>query len=138
MLSEQMNFRLYDYPQAGPLPTADIRASGSNFSPRVVHLMERATARDCRPRLRCPGSRQPQPRLVRRHARPARRHMKLWMDEGACDGFNIMPAYFQDELELFVDQAVPLLQRRGLFRTDYTARPCATISACRSHRASSS
>ena len=46
--------------------------------------------------------------------------MQLWQDEGACDGFNIMPAYFQDELELFVDQVVPLLQRRGLFRTDYT------------------
>ena len=46
--------------------------------------------------------------------------MQLWQDEGACDGFNIMPAYFQDELKLFVDQVVPLLQRRGLFRTDYT------------------
>ena len=42
MLSEQMQFRLYDYPQDGPLPTKDIRASGSAFTPRVVHLMERA------------------------------------------------------------------------------------------------
>jgi hypothetical protein len=30
-----------------------------------------------------------------------------------------MPAYFQDEFELFVDQVIPLLQRRGLYRTDY-------------------
>src|SRR4029453_1412153 len=42
MLSEQMQFRLYDYPQDGPLPTADIRASGGAFTPRVEHLMERA------------------------------------------------------------------------------------------------
>ena len=52
MLSEQMGFRLYDYPQEGPLPTADIRASGSAFTPRVVSLMERAdreglSVRDC-------------------------------------------------------------------------------------------
>lgn len=52
MLSEQMGFRLYDYPQEGSLPTADIRASGSAFTPRVVHVMERAdreglSVRDC-------------------------------------------------------------------------------------------
>jgi hypothetical protein len=45
--------------------------------------------------------------------------MKLWLDEGACDGFNVMPAYFHDEMDLFVDQVVPILQRRGLFRRDY-------------------
>ena len=45
--------------------------------------------------------------------------MKLWLDEGACDGFNIMPAYFPAELEVFVEQAVPELQRRGLFRREY-------------------
>ena len=46
-------------------------------------------------------------------------HMQLWMDEGACDGFNIMPAYFHDEFDLFVDQVVPILQRRGIYRTEY-------------------
>ena len=45
-------------------------------------------------------------------------HMQLWFESGGCDGFNIMPAYFPDELDVFVDQAVPVLQRRGLFRTD--------------------
>jgi len=39
--------------------------------------------------------------------------MKQWFDEGACDGFNIMPAWFHDEMDLFVDQVVPILQRRG-------------------------
>ena len=46
-------------------------------------------------------------------------HMQLWLETGACDGFNIMPAYFPAELDVFVEQAVPLLQRRCLFRTDY-------------------
>jgi alkanesulfonate monooxygenase SsuD/methylene tetrahydromethanopterin reductase-like flavin-dependent oxidoreductase (luciferase family) len=121
MLSEQMNFRLYDYEQDAPLPTADIRAVGSGFTPRVVSLMERAdreglSIRECGTLVaasRSHGSFVGTPeQLVD--------HMELWLDEGACDGFNIMPAYFQDELDLFVDQVVPLLQRRGLFRTEYT------------------
>jgi FMN-dependent oxidoreductase (nitrilotriacetate monooxygenase family) len=120
MLSEQMNFRLYDYPQNGPLPTADIRAGGSAFTPRVVHLMERAdreglSVRDCGVLVaasRSHGSFVGTPEQLCDH-------MKLWLDEGACDGFNIMPAWFHDEFDLFVDEVVPLLQRRGLFRTDY-------------------
>lgn len=120
MLSEQMGFRLYDYPQDGPLPTAEIRASGSAFTPRVLHLMERAdreglSVRECGILVaasRSHGSFVGTPeQLVD--------HMTLWLDEGACDGFNVMPAYFPDELELFVDQVVPLLQRRGLYRKDY-------------------
>jgi hypothetical protein len=30
-----------------------------------------------------------------------------------------MPAWFPDELDMFVDQVIPVLQRRGLFRTEY-------------------
>ena len=135
MLSEQMGFRLYDYPQDGPLPTADIRASGSAFTPRVVSLMERADREGIvGARLRHPGS-PPAARTAPFVGTPDQLvdHMQLWRDEGACDGFNIMPACFQDELELFVDQVVPLLQRRGLFRTDYARHDGAarTISGLR-------
>jgi alkanesulfonate monooxygenase SsuD/methylene tetrahydromethanopterin reductase-like flavin-dependent oxidoreductase (luciferase family) len=43
-----------------------------------------------------------------------------WFDAGAADGFNIMPAVLPSGLEAFADQVVPILQKRGLFRTDYT------------------
>lgn len=43
-----------------------------------------------------------------------------WVSTGAADGFNIMPAVLPSGLELFVDQVVPILQQRGLFRHDYT------------------
>ncbi|KRF12356.1 monooxygenase [Nocardioides sp. Soil797] len=43
-----------------------------------------------------------------------------WVTTGAADGFNIMPAVLPSGLELFVDQVVPILQERGLFRRDYT------------------
>jgi len=43
-----------------------------------------------------------------------------WFLAGAADGFNIMPDMFPSGAEIFVDEVVPLLRRRGLFRTDYT------------------
>lgn len=45
--------------------------------------------------------------------------MTEWFQAGAADGFNIMPDMFPSGCEIFVDQVVPLLQRRGVFRTDY-------------------
>ncbi|TMR07349.1 LLM class flavin-dependent oxidoreductase [Actinomadura soli] len=43
-----------------------------------------------------------------------------WFTAGAADGFNVMPAVLPSGLEAFVDHVVPLLQARGLFRTEYT------------------
>jgi FMN-dependent oxidoreductase (nitrilotriacetate monooxygenase family) len=42
-----------------------------------------------------------------------------WFDNGAADGFNIMPPVLPTALTDFVDQVVPILQARGLFRTEY-------------------
>jgi FMN-dependent oxidoreductase (nitrilotriacetate monooxygenase family) len=43
-----------------------------------------------------------------------------WFVEGAADGFNVMPPYFPGAFDDFVDMVVPELQRRGLYRRDYT------------------
>ncbi|NQX69118.1 LLM class flavin-dependent oxidoreductase [Paenibacillus alba] len=48
--------------------------------------------------------------------------MEEWMTKEAADGFNVMPPYFPDGFEDFVNLVVPELQRRGLFRTEYTGR----------------
>jgi FMN-dependent oxidoreductase (nitrilotriacetate monooxygenase family) len=45
-----------------------------------------------------------------------------WCTNGAADGFNVMPAVLPSGLELFAAHVVPILQRRGLFRTDYEGR----------------
>jgi FMN-dependent oxidoreductase (nitrilotriacetate monooxygenase family) len=47
--------------------------------------------------------------------------LQEWFEGGAADGFNVMPPYLPGGLEDFVDHVVPVLQRRGLFRTDYEA-----------------
>jgi FMN-dependent oxidoreductase (nitrilotriacetate monooxygenase family) len=44
-----------------------------------------------------------------------------WFKDGAADGFNIMPPLLPAQLDVFSAEVIPLLQRRGLFRTEYTA-----------------
>ena len=46
--------------------------------------------------------------------------MEEWLRRGAADGFNVMPDALPTGLEAFVDQVVPVLQDRGLFRKEYT------------------
>ena len=42
--------------------------------------------------------------------------LQLWFEEHAADGFNVMPPYFHEGFEDFVELVVPILQERGLFR----------------------
>lgn len=42
-----------------------------------------------------------------------------WRNEGA-DGFNLMPPSLPDGVSDFVEQVIPVLQKRGLFRQEYT------------------
>ena len=46
--------------------------------------------------------------------------MEAWFTEPACDGFVIAPTHLPGAFEDFVRLVVPELQRRGLFREDYT------------------
>jgi FMN-dependent oxidoreductase (nitrilotriacetate monooxygenase family) len=45
--------------------------------------------------------------------------MVEWFNEGAADGFNVMPPLLPSMLDIFVAEVIPILQRRGLFRTAY-------------------
>lgn len=46
--------------------------------------------------------------------------MELWFRTGAADGFNLNMDAYPSGLELFVDEVVPELRRRGLFREAYS------------------
>jgi len=43
-----------------------------------------------------------------------------WFADGAADGFNVMPPILPAQLDAFSAEVIPILQRRGLFRRDYT------------------
>ncbi|RXZ83133.1 LLM class flavin-dependent oxidoreductase [Paenibacillaceae bacterium] len=46
--------------------------------------------------------------------------LEEWFLEGAADGFNVSFPYLPGGIEDFVELVVPELQRRGVFRTEYT------------------
>ncbi len=47
--------------------------------------------------------------------------MQAWLEAGAADGFMISGAVLPDGLLDFIDHVLPILQQRGLFRTEYEA-----------------
>ncbi|GAA5236510.1 LLM class flavin-dependent oxidoreductase [Verticiella sediminum] len=119
MLSENLGFSLYEYDPDGPLPVEAIRSAK-----KPTAGAETLLAKIEHDRLNITQS----ARLIAR----SRNHqnfvgtpeqladlMQRWFTEGGCDGFNIMPPYFPAQLEIFVEQVVPELQRRGLFREEY-------------------
>ena len=47
--------------------------------------------------------------------------MEEWFESGACDGFMLSGAVLPQGFNDFVEQVLPILKRRGLFRTEYEA-----------------
>jgi FMN-dependent oxidoreductase (nitrilotriacetate monooxygenase family) len=48
--------------------------------------------------------------------------MEDWVDSGAADGFNLLPPLLPVMLDVFVDEIVSILQRRGRFRTSHEGK----------------
>jgi FMN-dependent oxidoreductase (nitrilotriacetate monooxygenase family) len=46
-------------------------------------------------------------------------HMQEWFEAGAVDGFWVSVDIYEDGIDTFVDEVVPILQDRGLVDTDY-------------------
>ncbi|AZO79604.1 MULTISPECIES: LLM class flavin-dependent oxidoreductase [unclassified Bosea (in: a-proteobacteria)] len=46
--------------------------------------------------------------------------IQTWFEQGAADGFNVMPPWIHGGFEVFVAEVVPILRKRGLFRQDYS------------------
>lgn len=123
VLSGFLNYDLSNYPLDQPLPSdiPDPVAASNGMKSRVQLYMDMAY-QDNLSILE-----------LGRKILSARGHMQFvgtpeqladmmedWFAERACDGFNIMPPVLPGDLEDFVDSVIPLLQERGLFRTEYT------------------
>ncbi|GGW28990.1 NtaA/DmoA family FMN-dependent monooxygenase [Streptomyces griseoloalbus] len=46
-------------------------------------------------------------------------HLQKWFEAGAADGFWISPDIYEDGVDAFVDQVVPLLRARGIYPEHY-------------------
>ncbi|MWC28341.1 LLM class flavin-dependent oxidoreductase [Paenibacillus sp. MMS18-CY102] len=120
LLSALISFDLAGYPVDGPLPElpqlSQINGGKSRFQLlKDLADREQLTIRQLYQRIAgARGHRE----IVGTPSQIADQ-LQEWFENGAADGFNIMPPYLPGGLDDFVDLVVPELQRRGLFRTEY-------------------
>jgi FMN-dependent oxidoreductase (nitrilotriacetate monooxygenase family) len=122
-LTDMIGVDLTGHPLDSPLPdlppVARINGAKSRFElVRDLAVRERLTLRQLLGRLG--GGRGHQ--VVAGTPEQLADHIELWFRTGAADGFNVMAPLLPSGLEEFVDQVVPLLRARKLFRTEYTGR----------------
>ncbi|MEU6559584.1 LLM class flavin-dependent oxidoreductase [Nocardia nova] len=121
-LSTQLGIDLTGHPLDDPLPPlpdeVDIEGGKSRFTlVKELATRERLTVRQLIGKLG--GGRGH--RSFAGTPEQIADELESWFEGGAADGFNIMPPYLPGGLTDFVDRVVPILQERGLFRTEYTA-----------------
>jgi alkanesulfonate monooxygenase len=113
-------FDLRSYPLDGPLPAAldtwETKGSKGSFQSLLgMARRENLTIRETYQRFATARGN----RTVIGTADMIADDMQLWFEQGVVDGFLIQPATLPGGLNDFVDLVVPVLQRRGLFRTEY-------------------
>ncbi|MCU1679583.1 MAG: putative monooxygenase [Amycolatopsis sp.] len=119
-LSTLLDHDLSTYPLDGPLPDVGTYTEGAQSRFDLVTGLakrENLTIRQLIERLA--GGRGH--RVFAGTAVQVADQLEHWFTEGAADGFNIMPPTLPAGLTDFVDLVVPELQRRGLFRREYTS-----------------
>jgi FMN-dependent oxidoreductase (nitrilotriacetate monooxygenase family) len=107
---------LSKYPLDGPLPEIT-ETIGSHTGLRVFSDMarrENLTIRQLYLRAVTRGH-----NILRGTAETIADQMQDWFESEGADGFNVMPPYLPGALDDFAGKVVPILQRRGLFRTEY-------------------
>ncbi|MFN0299941.1 MAG: LLM class flavin-dependent oxidoreductase [Burkholderiales bacterium] len=117
VLSEIVNLDLSPFDLDGPLPDAPTtnRQQGRQ---QVVYDMARKENLSIRKIIeRVVGARAH--RIVCGTASQVADAMEEWFSSGACDGFNVLPLTIPQGLEDIVNELLPELRRRGLFRNEY-------------------
>lgn len=113
------NFDLSAYPLDGPLPELPLTDSGQRS--RQVLLTELAGRENltlAQLGRRIAGGRGHYS-LIGTPTQIAD-ELQAWFEDGAADGFNVLVPHLPGGLEDVANHVVPQLQRRGLFRRDYS------------------
>lgn len=114
------NFDLSGYPLDGPLPELPLTRNGQRSRQQLLTAIAEGENLSIR--------------QLYAHIAGGRGHLTVigtgqqvadqiqaWFEAGACDGFNLMAPLLPAGLEDFAREVVPVLQRRGLFRSAYTS-----------------
>jgi alkanesulfonate monooxygenase SsuD/methylene tetrahydromethanopterin reductase-like flavin-dependent oxidoreductase (luciferase family) len=120
-LSKLCNIDLSKYPLDGPMPTeVESTTAIRSFRDSIIEMARRdkLTLRQTYQRV------LPSMGHVVFKGTPSQiaDQMEDWYKSKACDGFNIMTPVLPRSLNEFVDLVIPELQRRGIFRKEYTGK----------------
>jgi FMN-dependent oxidoreductase (nitrilotriacetate monooxygenase family) len=137
------NFDLSGYPLDEPLPALPLTRSGQQSRQALLSQL----AQDEHLTLAQLGRRIAGGRghfSVIGTASQIADHWQTWFEQGAADGFNVLVPHLPGGLEDVAHGVIPELQRRGLFRREYTGstlrehlglpRPANRFSAPSGHR----
>lgn len=111
---------LSQYPLDGPVPELPETNSSKSRQKLLLDLARRENLTIRQLYLRIAGARRHY-QIVGTPAQIAD-VMEEWFTTGAADGFNVMPPHLPAGLHDFVEQVLPELRRRGLFRAEYEGR----------------
>jgi FMN-dependent oxidoreductase (nitrilotriacetate monooxygenase family) len=118
LLEERIGHSLTDYDPDGPLPDLPISDQLRSRAELLTALARRENLTIRQLALRVAAGRGHH--IVLGTPAEIADRMQEWFDGRAADGFNVMPPFFPEGLEDFAHLVVPILQERGLFRTEYT------------------
>ncbi|MDR2127461.1 MAG: LLM class flavin-dependent oxidoreductase [Burkholderiaceae bacterium] len=104
-----------------PLPESlSVPADGSQTFAREALTRARRDKLTLRQLIRAQGGGGTNHRIIVGTPQAIADSIEDWFRSGAADGFNLMPDVLPSGLEDFVEQVVPLLRKKGIFRTHYT------------------
>ena len=119
LLSEALNFDFKTKGMDEPFSTEEL--GGMSGMQAMRDRVMRLTGRNPTVRDFLEVTRRGRPReAIVGSGRDVADRLELWFTERACDGYVVAGTHMPGSFEDFVRFVVPELQRRGLYRTDYT------------------
>ncbi len=119
LVSQRIGYDISGYPLDGPVPDFPEKTDrGQSFSRTLLEMArrEKMTLRDLYNVTAAARGHW----VVYGSPKRIADVFEEWFTAERADGFVVMPPYFPGAFEDFVDKVVPELQRRGLYRTEYT------------------
>jgi FMN-dependent oxidoreductase (nitrilotriacetate monooxygenase family) len=118
LVSQRIGHDISKYPLDGPVPDLPLTDSGQSFSRALLDMArrEKMTLRDLYNITAAARGHW----VVAGSPKRIADTMEEWFTEQLADGYVVMPAYFPGAFDVFIDQVVPELQRRGIYRKEYS------------------
>jgi FMN-dependent oxidoreductase (nitrilotriacetate monooxygenase family) len=118
LVSHRIGHDISGYPLDGPIPELPLTNNSYSFARAMLDLArrEKMTLRDLY-NITAAGRGH---WVICGSPKRIADTLEEWFVGGLADGFMILPAYFPGAFDDFVDLVVPELQRRGLYRHEYT------------------